>query len=292
MLRVLNCPESYSEPEAVYAQAKARGMNFVTITDHDTTDGVQKLIAHKDVIVGEELSCKFPEDGCAMHVLVWGLKKNDHEELQGRATDIYRVAEYIEDRQLAHAVAHPLYRQNEKLEKWHLERLMLLFKGFECLNGAHSPLHREAFEPLLDRLDEDEITRLKEKHRLKARWPQPWIKSRTAGSDDHGLLNVGKTWTEFPPQASTVEAVLECLKTAQCRPAGETGSALKLAHTLYSVALRYYGRHLLKPGTKLDGAGGMLQAIVGERPRPTLKSTLASLWPFRRRKKIARAAPT
>ena len=43
-------------------------------------------------------------------------------------------------------------RQNDKLERWHLERLLLLFKGFECLNGAHSPLHREAFEPVLNRV--------------------------------------------------------------------------------------------------------------------------------------------
>src|SRR6266513_562601 len=168
MLRMLNCPESYSEPRAVYAQAKARGMNFVAITDHDTIEGVAKIAAQTDVIVGEELSCKFPEDGCAMHVVVWGLNQSDHDELQKRAADIYAVAEYLQERRLAHAVAHPLYRQNEKLEKWHLERLLLLFKGFECLNGAHSPLHREAFEPLLDRLDEQEIARLEEKHRLKA----------------------------------------------------------------------------------------------------------------------------
>src|SRR6266850_6525772 len=73
MLRILNCPESYSEPEAVYAQAKARGMNFVTITDHDTIEGVSKIASQADVITGEELSCKFAEDGCAMHVVVWGL---------------------------------------------------------------------------------------------------------------------------------------------------------------------------------------------------------------------------
>src|SRR4051794_20417397 len=128
VLRALNCPESYSEPAAVYAQAKARGMKFVTITDHDSIEGVKTIAERADVIVGEELSCKFPEDGCLMHVVVWGLTAEDHAELQRRAKDIYRVADYLEERRLAHAVAHPLYRQNEKLRKWHLERLMLLFK--------------------------------------------------------------------------------------------------------------------------------------------------------------------
>jgi glycosyltransferase involved in cell wall biosynthesis len=290
VLRVLNCPESYSEPAAVYAQAKARGMKFVTITDHDSLSGVKTIAQREDVIVGEELSCKFPEDGCLMHVVVWGLDENDHEELQRRAGDIYRVAEYLEQRRLAHAVAHPLYRQNEKLRKWHLERLMLLFKGFECLNGAHSPLHREAFEPLLDRLDEEEIARLAEKHRLNPRWPGPWIKSRTGGSDDHGLLNVGRTWTEFPSDATTVSAVLECLKTGRCRPGGETGSALKLAHTLYSVAVRYYGRHLVKDGAKLSGAGAMVQGMVGETRGAGIRRTITRLWPFKR-KNTRRAGP-
>ena len=229
LLRALHCPESYSAPEAVYGQAKARGMKFVTITDHDSIEGVKTISDREDVIVGEELSCKFPEDGCLMHVVVWGLTAENHGELQSRASDIYQVADYLEERQLAHAVAHPLYRQNEKLQKWHLERLMLLFKGFECLNGAHSPLHREAFEPLLDRLDEEQIAHLADKHGLRARWTEPWIKTRTGGSDDHGLLNVGRTWTEFPAEATTIDAVLECLRTGRCRPGGETGSALKLA---------------------------------------------------------------
>src|ERR1051325_9556578 len=220
MLRVLNCPESYSEPEAVYAQAKARGMSFVTITDHDSIDGVMRIAGRTDVIVGEELSCRFPEEGCLIHVVGGGLDGADHKELAARAGDVYRVAEYLETRRLAHAVAHPLYRQNEKLERWHLERLMLLFKGFECLNGAHSPLHREAFEPLLDRLDENEIGRLEERHGIKARWPEPWVKSRTAGSDDHGLLNVGRTWTEFPADVLTTADALKALREARCAPGG------------------------------------------------------------------------
>src|SRR6476619_676584 len=66
----------------------------------------------------------------------------------------------------AHAVAHPIYRQNDKLERWHVERLLRLFKGFECLNGAHSPLHREAFEPLLEWLTKNEIEKLSAKHDL------------------------------------------------------------------------------------------------------------------------------
>jgi glycosyltransferase involved in cell wall biosynthesis len=268
VLNAIHCPECYSTPQDVYAQAKRRAMDFVTITDHDTMEGIKTLAGRADVLVGEELTCFFPEDACKLHVLVFGLGGEDHERLQGMARDIYRVAEYLERHNLAHAVAHPIYRQNDKLERWHVERLLLLFKGLECLNGAHSPLHREAFEPLLEWLSRERIEKLSAKHDLAPRWPVPWVKARTGGSDDHGLLNVGRTWTEFPPDADTPAKVLQCLRDGTCRPGGESGSSAKLAHTFYSVAVRYYSRHIMPGGTKPNFTTSLLQAIVGERPAP------------------------
>lgn len=274
MLNAIHCPESYSSPEEVFAQARRRGMDFVTLTDHDSIEGAINIAHRPEVLVGEELTCWFPEDHCKMHILVWGLDRAHHEALQSRARDIYSVAEYIESNQLAHSVAHPIYRQNDKLERWHVERLLLLFKGFECLNGAHSSLHREAFEPLLDRLTRQEIARLSETHSLVPRWPDPWIKSRTAGSDDHGLLNVGRTWTEFPAEVQTTGQLLACLRIGACHPGGEAGSSAKLAHTFYSVAVRYYSRYIMAPGQSANFATTVLQAIAGERPAPTKRQLL------------------
>lgn len=298
VLNAIRCPESYSHPTEVYAQAKSRGMDFVTLTDHDTIDGAMTIASREDVLVGEELTCWFPEDQCKMHVLVWGIDAAQHSGLQQRAKSIYDVAEYIERQRIAHAVAHPIYRQNDKLERWHLERLLLLFKGFECLNGAHSPLHREAFEPVLERLTRQEIQRLSETHGLLPRWHEPWIKSRTAGSDDHGLLNVGRTWTEFAENVTTTEQLLQALRDGQCKPGGEAGSSAKLAHTFYSVAVRYYSRHILSPDAKPNLATALLQTLAGERRAPgkrelakyALKQKLKKLSskvtrPFRAKKK-------
>jgi glycosyltransferase involved in cell wall biosynthesis len=269
VLNAIHCPECYSDPREVYAQAKRRGMDLVAVTDHDTIQGATAIAHLSDVIVGEELTCWFPEDQCKMHVLVFGITAQDHVALQGLAKDIYEVARYIEEHNIAHAVAHPIYRQNDRLERWHLERLLLLFKGFECLNGAHSPLHREAFEPLLEWLSEAEIEKLSARHDLKPRWPLPWIKARTGGSDDHGLLNVGRTWTEFAPDVDTPAKVLEALRAGTCRPGGESGSSAKLAHTFYSVAVRYYGRHIMPPGMKPNLTTTLLRAIVGEKSPPS-----------------------
>lgn len=270
MLNMIRCPESYSRPQDVYAQALRRGMDFVTITDHDSIEGVEKILDMPGVLVGEELTCWFPEDGCKMHVLVYGHTRAQHEALQRLARNIYDVAAYFEEHNLAHSVAHPIYRQNDKLERWHLERLLLLFKSFECLNGAHSALHRDAFEPLLDSLDAHEIERLSQVHNIKPRWPEPWKKGRTAGSDDHGLLNIGRTWTEFGPEVRTPQDVLAAIRAGHTRPGGESGSSVKLAHTFWGVAVRYYTRHLLEGGGNNPNlAAALLQTLAGERPKPS-----------------------
>lgn len=270
LLNAIACPECYSTPRQVYEQATRRGMDFVTISDHDTIDGVTSLGDRPDVLVGVELTCWFPEDDCKLHVLVWGLTAEQHRHLQDIAKDIYAVAQYLHREQIAHAVAHPLYRQNDKIERWHVERLLLLFKGFECLNGAHSALHREAFEPMLDGLSRAGIAKLAEKHNLQPLWPEPWIKTRVAGSDDHGLLNVGRTWTEFPPDATTKADLLQCLRDATCRPGGESGSSIKLAHTFYGIAVRYYSREILAPSAgSANLPTSLLQMIVGEQAVPS-----------------------
>ena len=270
MLKMIQCPESYSRPQDVYAQALRRGMDFVTITDHDTQDGVRRILDMPGVVVGEELTCWFPEDGCKMHILVYGHTPQQHEDLQRLAPDLYKVAAYFEEHNLAHSVAHPIYRQNDKLERWHLERLLLLFKSFECLNGAHSALHRDAFEPLLDSLTAEEIERLSKVHGIKPRWNEPWKKGRTAGSDDHGLLNIGRTWTELPADVETPEDILQAIRDGRTTPGGESGSSIKLAHTFWGVAMRYYTRHLLDPGgNNANLAATLMQTFAGERPKPT-----------------------
>ncbi|MEM8874409.1 MAG: glycosyltransferase [Planctomycetota bacterium] len=273
MLNMISCPESYSRPQDVYAQALRRGMDFVTLTDHDTIAGALRIADMPDVLVGEEVTVRFPEDGCKIHLLVFGHTQAQHDELQAMRDNIYDVANYLLKHNLAHSVAHPIYRQNDMLFRWHLERMLLLFKGFECLNGAHSPVHREAFEPLLDKLTESEIERLAHVHGIDPLWPEPHVKSRTAGSDDHGQLNIGRTYTEFPADTETVEDVLEALRTGRTAPGGESGSTPKLAHQFYGVAMRYYAAERNKE-RKASLAKDLLNTLTGHAPMPS-KTRLA-----------------
>ncbi len=60
--------ESYNTPERVYRLAKARGMDLVAITDHDTIAGALTLADRPDVIVGCEISASFPGTGADVHL--------------------------------------------------------------------------------------------------------------------------------------------------------------------------------------------------------------------------------
>ena len=47
LFRRFDFPDSYSEPHELYRDLKTRGMDFVTITDHDTIDGCLQISEHR-----------------------------------------------------------------------------------------------------------------------------------------------------------------------------------------------------------------------------------------------------
>src|ERR687898_67604 len=63
--RALGLPECGTPPEEVYELAKCRGMDFVTITDHDTIDGCLEIADRPDVFISEELTTWFRGRGTA-----------------------------------------------------------------------------------------------------------------------------------------------------------------------------------------------------------------------------------
>src|SRR5215510_6530020 len=82
--RALGLPECATPPEEVYELAKRRGMDFVTITDHDTIDGVLTTADRPDVFISEELTVEFKGEPQAVHVLVYGIRPEQHEWLQAQ----------------------------------------------------------------------------------------------------------------------------------------------------------------------------------------------------------------
>ena len=48
ILQKIGCPESFTDPVRLYQIARQRGMDWVTITDHNTLEGSQAIAMHSD----------------------------------------------------------------------------------------------------------------------------------------------------------------------------------------------------------------------------------------------------
>ena len=99
------CRESYNDPDAVYETLKRRGMDLVTVTDHDSIDAAERLRRHPDFFLSEEVSCVTPS-GTELHVGVYGIKERHHVELQRRRNDVPALAAYLREQRLLFSVNH------------------------------------------------------------------------------------------------------------------------------------------------------------------------------------------
>jgi glycosyltransferase involved in cell wall biosynthesis/predicted metal-dependent phosphoesterase TrpH len=216
--RALGLSECATPPEEVYELAKRRGMDFVTITDHDTIDGVLSIAERPDVFVSEELTAHFRGQPQAVHVLCYGITPEDHEWLQANSHDVELCAMYLCDQDIACALAHPYYAVGAPLTARHRRRLAELFEVWETRNGA----------------------RARELNRPAAMYVATLDGIGIGGSDDHAGIDIGRTWTEAPA-ASTPREFLEHMRAGRVRARGKQGSAAKWAHAAIALAARSLG---------------------------------------------------
>ncbi|HLX09235.1 MAG TPA: glycosyltransferase [Thermoanaerobaculia bacterium] len=264
ILRQFGAPESFTEPREVYRLCRERGMDFVTLSDHDTIAGALEIAHLPGTFLSEEVTVEFPEDGCEIHCLAIGITEAQHRDIQALRRNVYELRDYLVAQDVVHAVAHPLYRVNDMLTLDQFEKLLVLFNRFEALNGIHDRRLNELARRLLAALTPDVIADLAERHRLTPAGPTPWIKAFTGGSDDHGGHYVATTWTETTAGAVDGTAgFLAALRAGHHQPGGQTGSSLRLAHSLTSLAHEYYRRQFpLGLGSRKDPFGELLRNLA------------------------------
>jgi len=234
LLRRFEVPDSYTDPRKLHALLRERGMDFVTITDHDRIDGCLDIAELPGVFISEQVTTWFPEDRCQVHILVWGLSEAQHRDISRARENIYDLQKYLAEQNLAHAVAHPLYRLDEKFSRRHLERLLLLFRHFETLNGHRDALLGELTHFLLASLTPAKMEELSASQGLLPTHPDPWIKVPLAGSDDHSGIYPAKAWSEVP-RARNVPELLDHIRAGRVTIHGEGGTPLALAHGVYKT---------------------------------------------------------
>ncbi|MDD5674197.1 MAG: hypothetical protein PHC61_08545, partial [Chitinivibrionales bacterium] len=257
-LQRLGARESYIEPEAVYAAAKNEGMDFVTLTDHNCIDGVLHLKERHpgDVFTGVEVTAYFPEDGAKIHVLIWGLTKEQFKEIDKIRTNLYDLQRFLVEQGLAHAVAHATFSINRRLCLEHIERLFVLFDNFETINGSRSRVSNENLAQVLAALTPEHLQDLAEKYFLSMSPDQPHCKGFVGGSDDHSGLFTGKTFTKA--EAANADEFLARIKQKQTMPEGRHNDYQGLAFAIYKVAYDFYkSRSALSPSL-FDAINGLI----------------------------------
>ena len=213
--RSLGLPECATPPAEVYELAKRRGMDFVTITDHDTIAGCLELEDRPDCFVSEELTARFAGEPQAVHILCYGITIGDHEWLQAHSGDLEACAAYLHENGIACALAHPFFNVAAPLTRRHRRRLAELFGVWEVRNGSRAA---ELNMPAAVYVDTHGGTGI-------------------GGSDDHAGVDIGRTFTEAP-DAATPEEFLRHLRRGDAEAGGEQGSAAKWTHAAMALATR------------------------------------------------------
>lgn len=238
-MKQIGCAESYTTPETVYKLAKNRGMDFVTITDHNVIDGVKEIIHYDDVIISEEVTTYFP-DKVAVHIICLDISERQHLEINQVRQNIYDLVDYLNKEDIVHFIAHPIFKINGTLTWEHFEKLILLFKRHEVLNGGRNFRINNATKLFLLSLNEEYIQMLANKHNIEPVGIEPWHKFFVGGSDDHGGLFIGSCYTEVIVEKLDKKCLMESIGDGYTDAKGENFSSLALAHEIGSVANQYY----------------------------------------------------
>jgi glycosyltransferase involved in cell wall biosynthesis len=269
-LQRLGTRESYIDPEQVYEAAKKEGMDFVTLTDHNTIEGAVKLKRKHphDVIIGVEATTYFPENGAKVHILVWGLSESQFRAIEAARNNIYELRQLLIQEELTHAVAHPTFQVNGLLTFEQLEQLFVLFDVFETNNGSRQKNSFDVLDRVFASMNRNVIDTLSEKYGLKPVSAESWVKGQVGGSDDHSGLFSGRTYT--CADAGSPDEFLARIRQKQTRPEGRNNDYRGLAFAVYKVAYDFSRSR----STFSDSLMGAVNALIFDSKAIDLKKKL------------------
>ena len=245
-LPFLGSRDCYSKPADVYRVARARGMDLVCITDHDSIDGCLELLAQRpdadDVIVGEEITCRLPEGNVEVHIAAYDMTEALHRDVQHLRGNVFDVTARLRQAGVFFALNHLLHFYRHQLP---LDRYLALVNevpALEVRNGTMVPAHNELCARLVA-ASRRSVGRASSSERELASRPGSRASlsdsplGAIGGSDAHTLRRVGTTWTEAP--GVTRAQFIESLKGGLGRPGGTHGGTATVAGDAYGVVSRY-----------------------------------------------------
>jgi predicted metal-dependent phosphoesterase TrpH len=209
--------ESYNTPESVYATAKRRGMDLVTVTDHDQISGALALGDRDDVLVGCEVSAEFAGIDLCVHLNVLDITPAQFAEIDRLRVDLCELMPYLHQQGIYTSLNHVASGINGPLTAAHLAAVLPWVAGMEVINGTRLPSQNRTAVCLAGAAG---------KHML-------------GGGDSHTGRGIGLTWTEVPGARSR-EEFMKGLRAGR----GIAGGAHGGPQTMMSDFLRFTGNFL------------------------------------------------
>jgi predicted metal-dependent phosphoesterase TrpH len=208
------CRESYNDPLAVYESLKRRGMELVTVTDHDSIDAAEQLRRYPDFFLSEEVTCVTPS-GTEIHVGVYGIEERHHIELARRRSDVPALAAYLREQNIFFSINHVFSSLTGRRTERDFQLFLEEFPAVETRNGQI---------PEQNNLSADRLAR-------------DWRKAAIGGSDAHTLASLGLTYTEVS-DARNVRDFLRGLRHGRASVHGVSGDYGKLTRAVLEIGIR------------------------------------------------------
>lgn len=219
--------ESYVEAEHQYCLAKRRGMDYVTISDHNSISEAKKLVElhPDDAFVSCEYEVSGRPEGQNADVVVLGVDDYSHNEfMRVREYGFKEFIKAVSDSKRPYTLAHPALRVKAKvpLSVPEIQEWVDMCTVIESING--------------DCQRENEVAEIIARYNGKA---------RSGGSDDHAGLFTGLTYT-VAPGADAKDAFLSSFASGNIYPEGEYTSVKKSQAMMIEIGRQFFSGERLR----------------------------------------------
>jgi predicted metal-dependent phosphoesterase TrpH len=230
--------ECYSEPREVYERARARGMDLVTLTDHDSIEGALEIAGLPEAFVSEEVTLVLP-GGRQLHLGVFDITEAQHARISRLRFDPEALFAFLAEGRIPAALNHPFSALTGHRELVDLQSVLGRVPLMEALNGSMPPAHNEHARQLGRRAGMAPV----------------------GGSDSHTLAGVARACTGVPG-ARTREEFLAGLRNGFTVPQGRSGSYARLTEEVTRIFTAGYGEAVANPGARPPATLLALMALV------------------------------
>ena len=257
-LRRVGAPECFVEPLEVYRRAKRRGMDFVTIADHNSIRGALEIAHLPGAFSPAKSPPTFPKTAARSTVLVCGVDEAQFQAIQRTRENIYDLHRCLTEKGIFAAVPPALSRQ-QPLEDRAPGEAAVDVQAVRDDQREPRPAAAVLMKAVLDNLTPQMIAEMAERHGIEPTGPDPWRKwshrrqrrpqRRTRRRGVHGDAARGGGGPVSRPSSR--------------RPTPRRRGARRkpLSHSLYTIAYSYYKSRFLGDG-KTSVVGKLLDQLL------------------------------